>query len=107
MNLVKASAIRSELIYLQKDMRAKSMEPAAVFKSIPSKSREVVCLDLSCVKSDFAEGVGVPCSAMGLTNTEVCDIAYEAGQSTRIFSISEYNPAVEKFSTGSLLNNML
>ena len=51
-------------------MRAKSLEPVSVFKSIPNK--DVVCLDLSCVKSNFAEGVGVPSSAMGFTDEEIC-----------------------------------
>ena len=59
------------------------------------------------MKSGFAEGVGVPCSAMGLTNDEIYDIASAAGLGTRLFSISEYNPAVEKFSTGSLLVDIL
>ena len=67
--------------------------------------KELVSVDLSCVKSHFAPGVGLPSPAMGLTDTQICDIAHKAGQdqSTRIFSISEYNPAIEKYRTGALL----
>lgn len=41
---------------------------------------DVLCLDLSVVKSYFAPGVGLPCPAQGLSDLEIIEIAHEIGQ---------------------------
>mmetsp|Transcript_10524 Transcript_10524/g.14195 ORF Transcript_10524/g.14195 Transcript_10524/m.14195 type:complete len:95 (-) Transcript_10524:57-341(-) len=67
--------------------------------------RELVTIDLSAVKSHFAPGVGLPSPAMGFTETQIAEIASKVGQDAknRVFAISEYNPAIEKYRTGALL----
>ena len=68
-------------------------------------NKELVSLDLSAVKAHFAPGVGIPSPAMGFTDVQVSEIAYKIGLDTnnRVFSVSEYNPAIEKYRTGTLL----
>ena len=67
--------------------------------------RQLVSVDLSSIKSNFAPGVGLPSPAMGFTQDQICDIASKVGQNAtnRVFSLSEYNPAIEKYRTGALL----
>lgn len=68
-------------------------------------SKELVSVDLSSVKGHFAPGVGLPSPAMGFTETQIGEIAHKVGKDSknRVFSISEYNPAIEKYRTGTLL----
>ena len=67
--------------------------------------RELVSVDLSSVKSQYAPGVGLPSPAMGFTDTQISEIAFKVGKDpcNRVFSVSEYNPAIEKYRTGTLL----
>ena len=56
----------------------------------------------------YAPGVGLPSPAMGFTETQVSEIAHKIGKnpSNKVFSISEYNPAIEKYKTGTLLQSI-
>ena len=67
--------------------------------------KELVSVDLSSVKSQYAPGVGLPSPATGFTDTQISDFAYKVGRdaSNRVFSVSEFNPAIEKYQTGTLL----
>ena len=67
--------------------------------------KELVSLDLSVVKSHFAAGVGVPSPAMGFVDNQIIEIANRVGKDpkNRIFALSEYNPAIEKYRTGTLV----
>ena len=67
--------------------------------------RALVSIDLSSVKSHYAPGVGLPSPAMGFTDIHISDVANKAGKDpkNRVFSVSEYNPAIEKYRTGTLL----
>lgn len=66
--------------------------------------KELVSIDLSVVKSHFAAGVGLPSPAMGFTDTQIIEVANRVGRDphNRIFALSEYNPAIEKYRTGTL-----
>ena len=99
--------IQSQIVYTSKDIRKPRIDPADLFRGF--QQNQVVALDLSSVKSHFAPGVGSPCPSMGFTDDEISEIAFIAGQSAhqRLFTISEYNPAIEKFTTGTLLHNIL
>lgn len=68
----------------------------------------VVSLDLSSVKADLLPGVSEPCPAFGLSLEEIEEIVIILGQSPklRVLTISEYNPAIEKFKSGSCLNRI-
>ena len=68
-------------------------------------SSQLVSVDMSSIKSHYAAGVGLPSPAMGLSDTQICEVASKVGRdpSNRIFSLSEYNPAIEKYRTGALL----
>ena len=68
-------------------------------------ARELVTVDLSCVKSQYAPGVGLPSPAMGFTESQINEIARKVGTdpTNRVFAVSEYNPAIEKYRTGTLL----
>ena len=61
-------------------MRRPNIDPAELFKGF--EQNQVVALDLSCVKSHYAPGVGSPCPSMGFTDDEISQIAYIAGKST-------------------------
>lgn len=66
---------------------------------------DTINVDLSAVKTSYCCGVTYPSPATGLSEQEIKDIAYRAGLSSKIssFGISEYNPAIEKFRTGTLV----
>jgi len=52
--------------------------------------------------------VSEPSTAAGLERDEAIEIAYIVGlsQKCRLFCISEYNPAMEKFKTGTLVHDL-
>jgi hypothetical protein len=66
-----------------------------------------VCLDLSAVKTGPCCGVSYPSPVEGFSHDEIFKIAFESGQQVRQFSISEYNPTIEKFRTGTLVLQIL
>ena len=43
-------------------------------------AKELVTVDLSCVKSQFAPGVGLPSPAMGLSETQINEISHKVGK---------------------------
>jgi len=53
-------------------------------------------------------GVADPSPCIGLSDEELAQICYKAGASpsVRCLSVSEYNPAVEKYKTGLLVVTM-
>ncbi|CDW73674.1 formimidoylglutamase [Stylonychia lemnae] len=65
----------------------------------------IVNIDLTSIKAQNAPGVSEPCPAFGFNTQEIEDIAFNIGkqENLRIFTISEYNPAIEKFQTGNVL----
>ena len=42
---------------------------------------------------------------MGFTDTQICEVARKVGlsASNRVFALTEYNPAIDKYRTGALL----
>lgn len=64
--------------------------------------------DLSAIKSQFFIAASEPNPAQGLSDLEAEQIAWVFGKSqkSRIFTLSEYNPAIEKFQSGAILNNI-
>jgi arginase family enzyme len=68
-------------------------------------------MDLSVVNGHFVPGVSEPCPSMGFTDQEIVVLANQIGKQAgqgqvKVFSVSEYNPAIEKFSTGTLLQKV-
>ena len=65
-------------------------------------------VDLAAVKAEWAPGVSCPSPAFGISGRELMEMAESIGQKTRvkIVTVSEYNPAIEKFKTGTLVNQV-
>lgn len=55
--------------------------------------------DLSTIKSEYFIGVSEPNPGQGLDDQEAEEIAWLFGreQKSRILTLSEYNPAIEKY----------
>ena len=64
--------------------------------------------DLGSVHCDYADGVSEVNSTVGLDREETMQIVYLSGLCPAVvgFEINEYNPAVEKFRTGTLVAQM-
>ena len=64
---------------------------------------ESVCIDLQV--SATTTGVADPSPCIGLSDHDLKQICFKAGASpsVRCLSVSEYNPAIEKFKTGLLV----
>eukprot|EP00347_Sterkiella_histriomuscorum_P014974 403358795 len=71
-------------------------------------SKLIVNLDLQAIKSQYALGVSEPCPAFGFSIEEIEELSYQLGQQNqlKVFTISEYNPAIEKVRTGNILNSI-
>jgi len=66
--------------------------------------RTAVCIDLTCLRANFAPGVSEPNAVFGLTEDMLKEQISELINQERdhLVVISEYNPAIEKFKTGEM-----
>lgn len=69
---------------------------------------KVVCMDLSVVKGVHVPGVSDPCPTQGFDEEEIEDLMVSLGEKAstgqlKAFSVTEYNPAIEKHTTGTFI----
>lgn len=69
------------------------------------QEKTAVCIDLSCINSNFVPGVSEPSSVFGLTDQQLIDTLQTLTDLNHdnLIIISEYNPAIEKFKTGEFI----
>ena len=75
-------------------------------KPIPDLAiADCVSIDLSVLKApQHLCGITYPSPAKGIQPAELLEIAYQAGSTgAKVLSVSEYNPAIEKFRTGTFV----
>ena len=67
-----------------------------------------VSFDVDGIRSSDCPGVSCP-AVIGLSGDEALSICYSAGQckQVRMLDISEFNPLVESYRTGTLIVNMI
>lgn len=93
-------------VYINRDIRRKDLKAVEVFSQIKG-SADTVSIDLSALKTEHCCGVTYPSPAAGFTREEAESIAFEAGLTMQFFGVSEFNPAIEKFKTGTLVVQLL
>jgi hypothetical protein len=76
-------------------------------KDIGKEGKILVSLDLSAIKNNRSIGVSDPSMIFGLSSLEAKEIALVCGGEENIeLEIAEYNPGVEKFTTGCLAHSI-
>ena len=79
-----------------------------VLKSFGAKREVFVSFDIDSIEGAYCPGVSCP-AVIGLTAQDALDICFTAGQhpNTRLLDLSEFNPDIEEYRTGTLVCNMI
>lgn len=93
------------LVYINRDIRRPNLQVSRVLNL---DSVDSVSLDLSALKTSHCCGVTYPSPSEGFEIDEAHELAFKIGNSqvTQV-GVSEYNPAIEKFKTGTLMVQLL
>ena len=97
----------TKIAFLDKDINTDEKQIMDFLIQKEANEKTAVCIDLSCINSNFVPGVSEPSSVFGLTDQQLnstlktlTDLDHD-----NLIIISEYNPAIEKFKTGEFMLN--
>jgi arginase family enzyme len=97
----------TQLCFYDRDIKQLGLKISNLEKPPITEFRSAVCIDLSSLKAEFAPGVSEPNPVSGFTLGEMTDILLDLVDQgrDRVFAITEFNPAIEKFKTcGTIIN---
>ena len=104
-----------DLVYLERDIRRSKVPPsptnltqAATVLNSYITNANLCSIDLSSLHSLEFPGVSLPSPACGFTVQEMEQMMNLIGTNkVRIVTLSEYNPAIEKFHSGQVICRLL